>query len=283
MVSLFNRFEWDEVTLTFRRSPVRLKSYLRRLPSVLGAAFGLSVGLIALTYGAWERYFLAVAERESLYLQAEEARLRKDIAHWEQQIEWLHARAEKLYRPILGVPAMPAAQWEGSMGGSPFEVTERSLYRARTLVEEYHLLRRLLEEQASSLTRLPCTAPLSGPIVSGFGFRRDPFHGAWQMHTGIDISASYGAPVRATAAGRVRFAGWDGGGYGLQVEIDHANHLVTKYAHLSRLAVQVGDSVRRGQVVGYVGSTGYSIAPHLHYEVIERGVKVDPRKYLLLP
>ncbi|MCX7605834.1 MAG: M23 family metallopeptidase [Bacteroidia bacterium] len=282
MFGFINRFEWDDRTLTFRRAPLRVWQLVRRLPGPLVRGFFTGAVLVGLTYGWWERYFLHLEDKRVRRLQVEYQRISQEVVQYEQRMQRLHERAEKLYRPVLGLSPLSSSQWEGNMGGAPISSIEHSLYRGKLLHQEYTKLEELLAEQASHLAHLPCIAPVSGIRVSGFGFRRDPFHGAWQMHTGIDISAPYGSPVRAAASGRVQIAGWDGGGYGLQVEVDHGNGLVTKYAHLSRLAVQVGEEVRRGQVIGYVGSTGYSVAPHLHYEVIERGVKVNPEKYLLL-
>jgi murein DD-endopeptidase MepM/ murein hydrolase activator NlpD len=99
------------------------------------------------------------------------------------------------------------------------------------------------------------------------------------MHTGLDFRAAMGDPVRATANGKVVSAGW-GGGYGRMVEIDHGNGLSTRYGHLSAINVSVGQSVKIGQVVGEVGSTGRSTGPHLHYETRIDGEAVDPQKFL---
>jgi len=115
--------------------------------------------------------------------------------------------------------------------------------------------------------------PVSGPVTSGFGFR-------WgRMHEGIDIGAASGTPIHASAGGTVIWAGWLGG-YGNLVVIDHHNSLATAYGHQSALATAVGASVSQGQVIGYVGSTGHSTGPHLHFEVRVNGTPVDPLGYL---
>jgi murein DD-endopeptidase MepM/ murein hydrolase activator NlpD len=115
--------------------------------------------------------------------------------------------------------------------------------------------------------------PCDGVVTSGFGMR-------WgRMHEGIDIGCAYGAPNRAAAAGTVIYAGWMSG-YGNLVVVDHGNGLSTAYAHASSLAVSVGQSVVQGQTVSYVGSTGHSTGPHLHFEVRVNGVAVDPLAYL---
>jgi murein DD-endopeptidase MepM/ murein hydrolase activator NlpD len=115
--------------------------------------------------------------------------------------------------------------------------------------------------------------PTSGPVTSYFGPR-------WgRMHEGIDIAAPYGAPIRAAAAGTVIYAGWMGG-YGNLVVVDHGGGLATAYAHASTLAVGVGQGVAQGQLIAYVGSTGHSTGPHLHFEVRVNGTPVDPLGYL---
>jgi murein DD-endopeptidase MepM/ murein hydrolase activator NlpD len=123
--------------------------------------------------------------------------------------------------------------------------------------------------------------PIEGEIdlQSGFGVRIDPFLGTPAMHTGLDLHAETGDPVRATADGTVVAAGWSGG-YGRVVDVDHHNGLSTRYAHLSSIEVRVGQSVKSGQIVGKVGSTGRSTGPHLHYETRLKGEPVDPQKFL---
>lgn len=115
--------------------------------------------------------------------------------------------------------------------------------------------------------------------TSGYGHRHNPVTGAWSMHSGIDLAAPEGTPIYATHDGYVATAG-NAGGYGLLVVIDGGNGIQTKYAHQSQLAVQPGQQVRQGQLIGYVGSTGQSTGPHLHYEVWINGRSVDPRSYL---
>jgi murein DD-endopeptidase MepM/ murein hydrolase activator NlpD len=115
--------------------------------------------------------------------------------------------------------------------------------------------------------------PVNAPITSPFGWR-------WgRMHEGIDLGAAYGTPIAAAAAGVVIYAGWEGG-YGNLVAIDHGGGLATAYGHQSRIAVSLGQSVSQGEIIGYVGSTGHSTGPHLHFEVRVNGQAVDPLGYL---
>ena len=119
--------------------------------------------------------------------------------------------------------------------------------------------------------------PTSGTITSKFGYRVDPITGAaGNNHTGLDIANSFGTSIRAAASGTVTFAGWNSGGYGKFVIIDHGNGIVTRYAHNQNLLVSVGDYVSQGQVIAEMGSTGYSTGSHLHFEIKINGKFVDP-------
>lgn len=117
--------------------------------------------------------------------------------------------------------------------------------------------------------------PVNGRVTSGFGSRFHPILGYRRMHAGLDLAASYGSPIVAAADGRVVSAGW-AGGYGNLVRIAHNGNLQTMYGHMSRIVARAGSLVRQGQLIGYVGSTGLSTGPHLHYEVLKGGRPVNP-------
>jgi murein DD-endopeptidase MepM/ murein hydrolase activator NlpD len=131
----------------------------------------------------------------------------------------------------------------------------------------------------TALADAPSMWPIEGPVTSSFGEREDPFNGEGAFHAGIDISAVYGTPVRATADGEVSGAAM-GAGYGREVVLNHGHEVSTVYGHLSAIAVLPGQHVAQGQVIGYVGQTGRSTGPHLHYEVRVQNVPVNPHKYL---
>lgn len=161
--------------------------------------------------------------------------------------------------------------------GGPLEpIVDEGLLmqRAEAALERLHHIRK-------SAGFVPLGEPISGPIeiTSPFGERPDPFLGVLAMHTGLDLRAHTGDPVEATAAGIITKAEREGS-YGNLVEIDHGNGLQTRYGHLSGFAVTVGQKVKAGQTVGYVGSTGRSTGSHLHYETRVGGVAVNPESYL---
>ena len=121
--------------------------------------------------------------------------------------------------------------------------------------------------------------PVPGAITSAFGYRIHPIFHVRKMHTGVDMHAGMGTPIHAAEGGTVISAGWRGG-YGKCVVISHGGNLATLYGHLSAIQVSVGERVGRGEVIGKVGSTGYSTGPHLHFEVRVGGSPVNPANYL---
>lgn len=128
---------------------------------------------------------------------------------------------------------------------------------------------------------IPSLVPVNSSrlMSSGFGMRVHPVLGGYRAHKGIDLPASTGTPIRATADGVVGKADWFGG-YGLFVELEHGANMETRYGHMSRIAVAEGQSVRKGDIIGYVGTTGRSTGPHLHYEVRIAGEAVNPMPYM---
>ena len=193
------------------------------------------------------------------------------------------SRAKRLRGVLIDLGIDPGkAPTQSGVGGPFVPVTlasnagafERQLFRIK-------IARTHIDRLTRTFGSVPVRKPIMGEIdlSSSFGVRSDPFGRGPAMHSGLDFRSSHGDPVRATASGTVTTAGWNGG-YGKMVEIDHGNGLSTRYGHLSEIDVKVGQSVRVGQTVGRVGSTGRSTGPHLHYETRVDGDAVDPQKFL---
>lgn len=130
-----------------------------------------------------------------------------------------------------------------------------------------------------SLADAPTLWPIVGRVTSSFGERTDPFAGEGEFHRGIDIAAPSGTAIHATGDGVVAVAGW-GSGYGREVMLDHGHNITTLYGHMSAIAVLPGEAVTRGQIIGYVGSSGRSTGAHLHYEVRIHDAPVNPHRYM---
>lgn len=139
-----------------------------------------------------------------------------------------------------------------------------------------------VERQQALASATPSIWPVVGYLSSMFGARKDPFTGEPDFHPGLDISASQGAPIRATADGVIESAGY-AGNYGNAVVVRHGFGISTRYGHMSRIAVQTGMSVKRGDIIGYVGATGRATSAHLHYEILHNGQTINPLRLLARP
>lgn len=138
-----------------------------------------------------------------------------------------------------------------------------------------------LDNIASSAIAIPSDKPVkTAAFTSGYGVRNDPFRGGHAMHAGIDLAGPYGTPIYATADGTVERAGWNNGGYGNLIELDHGRGIETRYGHLSKVLISAGQQVKRGQLIAYMGSTGRSTGSHLHYEVRIDGKPVNPIPFM---
>ncbi len=156
------------------------------------------------------------------------------------------------------------------------QAVSETLLREQGVLELYNSL----SERQSLLAATPSIKPVRGWFTSKFGYRISPFTGRPVMHNGLDVAASPGAPIYAPADGVVSFAGYDAG-YGKLVSIDHGYGVITRYGHLSQISVEIGQKIKRRDLIAAVGSTGRSTGPHLHYEVRVNGVPVDPINYVL--
>ena len=213
-----------------------------------------------------------------------EARQLAFVENMTRFADWRAARAERALRRLnLDPRAMERAtrdDVQAAMGG-PLEILATSADGA--LDPRFERLGFSLARMSAlelALDGVPQIVPAADRrITSAFGYRRDPFTRRAAMHSGIDFKGALGSPIFAAAMGEVSFAGWKSG-YGKCVEISHPNGMMTRYAHLSRIDVTVGQSIDAGETLGGLGSTGRSTGPHLHFEVRINGRPVNPRPFL---
>jgi len=170
----------------------------------------------------------------------------------------------------------PARVGGNSAIGGPFESVGNPSFKA--LFDSW----KKLDQLQDGVIAVPSDKPVKMNVefTSGFGVRSDPFRASAAMHPGIDLAGSYGTPIYATADGTVLRAGWNSGGYGNLVEVDHGRGITTRYGHLSGITVAAGQHVTRGQQIGRMGSTGRSTGNHLHYEVRIDGRAVNPIPFM---
>jgi murein DD-endopeptidase MepM/ murein hydrolase activator NlpD len=228
--------------------------------------------------------------------------MREQVAVLNQSIDSLASRGHD-YRVIAGLPDLSADVQRVGVGGpgtrraAPLMFLNARVGRRveqtnddlGTLNRRARLLRSSLDEafgvmraNRERLASIPSVAPANGPLTSLFSpARRHPVLRITRPHKGVDIAARVGEPILAPARGRVTFAGNRGNGYGNMVEIDHGFGYVTRFAHASRLLVETGQVVRRGDTIALVGATGLVTGPHLHYEVEVNGRQVDPLNFII--
>ena len=174
----------------------------------------------------------------------------------------------------LGITPARVGTHEGV--GGPFESAGNATFKA--LFNSW----KKLDQLQDGVIAVPSDKPVKMNVefTSGFGVRSDPFHAGAAMHPGIDLAGTYGTPIYATADGTVLRAGWNSGGYGNLVELDHGRGITTRYGHMSAILVHEGDHITRGQQIGRMGSTGRSTGNHLHYEVRIDGHAVNPIPFM---
>ncbi|MFQ5445251.1 MAG: peptidoglycan DD-metalloendopeptidase family protein, partial [Nitrospinales bacterium] len=270
----------------------------------------LSIAFFGSFYYFSQEHFQLLSEQAELNDLRRETKIQKiQVEKFSQQVKNFEtemsrlARFEKKLRIITALENSPKSiekNWGvgGSYGLTPYSFDNSLEKEAKAMVERlsvdinqlgsqaklqvisFQELDEFFKNQESFLSATPSIWPTRGWVTSRFGYRKSPFTSLREKHEGLDIAARFGAPIRAPADGVVVVAGREYG-FGNLVQIDHGYGLVTRYGHNSKHVVEVGDRVKRGQVIAYVGSTGRSTGPHVHYEVMLHGVSVNPQNYIL--
>jgi murein DD-endopeptidase MepM/ murein hydrolase activator NlpD len=186
---------------------------------------------------------------------------------------------QEIKKEVKLVQSLGETELVNSMASQLNNLSLRLAFQAKSFTE----IANLVKNKEKLLAAIPSIQPVSNKrldrIASGFGYRIDPIYKDRRLHAGLDFTAASGTPIYATADGVVRDAGFNTGGYGNRVLIYHGFGYETTYSHMYKIKARVGERVKRGEVIGYIGSTGKSTGPHLHYEVHRNGVPVDPIYY----
>lgn len=230
---------------------------------------------------------LSKLRRENRELQTANEQFGKSVDSLRTQLRTVEDRTRKL-AIIAGITTLDEASHGGSGGlrnderaANPYrDDVDKMSFRSHSLANDLSALEEKFVAQSRMLSSTPSIAPVRGILTDGFGGRSDPFTREPGQHNAIDISSAVGQPIRSPADGIVVKAEW-ASGYGNVIYISHGYGYSTRYGHLSSFASRPGQRVKRGDVIGYVGSTGRSTGPHLHYEVRVNNNPVNPLEYIL--
>jgi len=297
------RYKYNTKTLSYEKAVTPFRTQFFRVISFLGTASVIGVISVIIAF----KYFDSPKEKQ----------LRHELEKMQGQYELLNKRADNLtlvlndlenrddniYRAIFETDSIPddirhsgfggADRYKDLQGFSSTQLMVNTTQKIDQLAKQMYIqsksydeVIKLAENKEKLLSSIPAIMPISVKdlkgVPSGFGYRTHPIYKIVKMHTGMDFNAAVGTPIYATGDGVVERADAEASGYGNHVVINHGFGYETLYGHMSRILVVAGQEVKRGEVIGLVGSTGTSSGPHCHYEVIRNGNKINPVSYYFL-
>ena len=292
-----NKYVFNPKTLNFDRFVEPVVNKVGRVVVFVLSTFVLALIIVVLIFVFFGSPKEKMQAREIEYLRLQYQILDDRLNDMEQIAEELEERDNDVYRVIFEADPIPSAvrmsgfssdeRYEDLMGYKNSDVVLRVAGKLDTIASQlyyqsvsYDKVFEMARKKAEMLSCIPAIIPVKTSeikqISSYFGYRTDPIYKVTKYHSGIDFAASSGTEVYSSGDGEVSKVESNYWGYGNVVTIDHGYGYETRYAHLSKFAVTKGQKVKRGQLIGYVGSTGKATGPHLHYEVVKNDVKVDP-------
>jgi murein DD-endopeptidase MepM/ murein hydrolase activator NlpD len=296
------KYYYDTETCKYERVRTKNSDIILNLLGILSLTLSLAVGLVFLYSNYFESPKEIMLKNQVKELEFYYKNLNSDVEEMRRILNNVEDRDDNIYRVVLGAEPIDKSVRDAGVGGADryAEIKEKNIPQEDMLTslhEKIDLLRRklyiesksqdevveLAENKEKLFAAVPAIQPVSNKqliaLASGFGMRIHPIYKVKKMHPGIDFAASLGTPIYATADGKVVEVSVRFSGYGKMVEIDHGFGYRTRYAHMHDFAVRQGQSVKRGDLIGYVGNTGLSTAPHLHYEVLMNGAHINPVHY----
>jgi murein DD-endopeptidase MepM/ murein hydrolase activator NlpD len=291
------KYYYNTNTLRYEKLETPLRVKLLRIFGFIAAAL-VTAGLIS--YVAFQ--FIGspkerILEQQNRALNDNYKELDQELSSLQQQMKELEKRDNDVYRAIFEANPIPdsarAKELEKKLEIAKVEkIKDYQLVASITnsinnlssrigaQKKSYEEVQELIKNKEKLLSHTPAIQPVSNKdlnrVASGFGYRIDPVYKTVKLHAGLDFSAPQGTPIYATADGTITTAGSTGNGYGNHVVINHGYGYETLYGHMVRVKARNGQNVKRGEVIGWVGSTGKSTGPHCHYEVHKNGEKIDP-------
>lgn len=296
------KYYYDTETCKYERIKVRTQDVIWNILGLASLVLVSSVGIVFLFFSYFESPKEVRLTNEVEELQHYYENLQNEVNQLHDVLAALEERDDNLYRVVLGSEPIDPSIRDAGIGGADRyrDLRNKDLDNKDIVLElkedvdklrrkmyiqskSYDEIAELAESKEKLFAAIPAIQPVSNQelirLASGFGYRTHPVYKVRKMHTGIDFSAPLGTPVYATADGTVVMAQVRFSGYGKLLEIDHGFGYKTRYAHMQEFEVKAGQKVKRGQIIGYVGNTGLSTAPHLHYEVLKNDKQINPVHY----
>ena len=291
------KYYYDSDTLSYRKIELRKRDKFKRMLGFLLSSIIMGLFLMFITFQFIESPKEKAQKREIENMGLNYGLLNKKMSQVEQVLEGIQHRDNEIYRLYFETNPIPEEQRKAGFGGvnrykslegfensdmiidvsKNMDILSKQLYIQSKSLDE---IINLAEDKEKLLAGIPAIQPIRkedlSRMASGYGWRSDPFTKARKKHNGMDFTAPTGTPIYATGNGKVKRADNTASGFGQHIEIDHGYGYRTIYAHLSKYNVKRGQNVSRGDLIGFVGNTGRSVGPHLHYEVHKNGRPINP-------
>jgi hypothetical protein len=293
---------YDTETCKYERVKTKKTDIVLNGLGIFSLTIGMAVGLLILYSNYFESPKELMLKNEVSELKYYYSQLQEEVSTLDKTLADLEHRDDNIYRAVLGAEPIDKSVRDAGIGGADryVDIKEKGLEHEDLIVDLFaktDKLRRqiyiesksqdevvqIAEKKEAMFAAIPAIQPIANKqllaLASGFGIRIHPVYKVRKMHTGIDFAAPIGTPIYATADGKIDEVSVKFSGYGKMIIIDHGFGYKTRYAHMHEFAVRQGQNVKRGELIGYVGDTGLSTAPHLHYEVIMNGTLINPVHY----
>ena len=296
------KYYYDTETCKYERVKTKKTDIVLNMLGILALTGVMAGGIVILYYTFFDSPKEVALKNRIKELEYYYDLRTKEIEMTNEAVDAIAYRDDNIYRIVLGAEPIDKNIRNAGIGGADryADIRDKKLVDEDIIVElsekvdklkrkvfielkSQDELQTLAEQKVKLFAAIPAIQPVSNKqfvaIASGFGFRIHPIYKVKKMHTGIDFAAPIGTPIYATADGKIEEVSVKFSGYGKMVVIDHGFGYKTRYAHMHDFAVRSGQNVKRGELIGYVGDTGISTAPHLHYEVMMNGVLINPVHY----
>lgn len=294
------KYRFNPESLSYEEHGVSLKEQLTRFAAYFSSSLAFAVVLVVVILNFYETPQSRTLRRENQRLFTQYKLMQKDLDNIEKVLSDMQQRDDNIYRVIFETDPIPTSIRNAGFGGAnkyahleSMDNNELVITTARRLdilakqayvqSKSYEEVMKMALNKEKMLAAIPSIQPVANKdlknTASGWGYRIHPVYKIRKFHYGMDFTAPTGTEVYATGDGSVEEATDEHSGYGKMITLNHGYGYKTVYAHLSRYNVRAGQKVKRGEIIGYVGSTGISTAPHLHYEVHKNGEPVNPQYF----